>query len=163
MWCPMLGWAEECCWHRGGWGAGRPVSWPASWLHGRRDRGQGQAGPARPASSLFSSSSTTRRRSCGSTRGASCCDLRSLLWCDKRSALLRTEECAVAPPKECCVTNRGGVCMLRTDNVAAPNRNLAVSVEIGPFSMRIAAFWTRIRVQPARRPGRPSPQNIIPE
>ena len=50
----------------------------------------------------------------------------------------RTEESAVVPPEDCCVTNRGAElavlpteesAVLRTDNVAAPNRNLADLIE----------------------------------
>ena len=50
----------------------------------------------------------------------------------------RTEESAVVPPEERCVANRGAEpavlpteesAVLRTDNVAAPNRNLADLVE----------------------------------
>ena len=35
----------------------------------------------------------------------------------------------MVPPEACCVANRGEVCVLRTGNVAAPSRNLAVLVE----------------------------------
>ena len=35
----------------------------------------------------------------------------------------------MVPPEERCVANRGEVCVLQTDSVAAPNRNLAVLVE----------------------------------
>ena len=63
-----------------------------------------------------------------------------MLWCDQRNGLLRTEERAVVPPEECAVANSGAdpaACcqstqesaVLRTDNVAAPNRNLAVLIE----------------------------------
>ena len=73
-----------------------------------------------------------------------------MLWSHQRSVLSRTEECAVVPSGECCVANREECCgptrgvlcreqrsgvpcllpteetaVLRTDNVAAPNRNLA--------------------------------------
>ena len=35
----------------------------------------------------------------------------------------------MVPPQECCVANRRECCVLRTDNVAAPKRNLADLVE----------------------------------
>ena len=35
----------------------------------------------------------------------------------------------MVPPEEFCVANRGECCVLRTHNVAAPNRNLADLVE----------------------------------
>ena len=62
------------------------------------------------------------------------------MWSDQRSLLSRTEERDVVRPQESDAANRGAepaVCwpteesaVLRTDNVAAPNRNLADLVDL---------------------------------
>ena len=52
-----------------------------------------------------------------------------MLRSQQRSVLSRTEENAVAAPEECFVANRGECCVLRTGNVAAPNRILVNLVE----------------------------------
>ena len=112
------------------------------------------------------------------------------MWSNQRFLLLRTEERDVVPPKESAVANRGAepavccqqrrvlcreqrseppvcckhrraLCCEQT-SVTAQTGIWPIWLKIGPFSTRIGALWTRIRLQPAWRPGRPSAPILYP-
>ena len=63
------------------------------------------------------------RGACCGPRGLSCRDQPSVLWSDQRNVLPRTEGRTLL----CC--RQRGSAVLRTGNVAAPNRNFADLVE----------------------------------
>ena len=97
-----------------------------------------------------------------------CCEQRGVLWSHQRSVLLRPEESAVAPPEECCVANTGECCVtvLRTDNVAAPKRNLVNLADLVENRFVFDENWGVLDkiLGPAGLPALPAfPPNIIPK